>query len=86
MLARYRGRGKPRLTVGEAWKTFRDRGPPRDVLFWSGGKDSFLALRALQQELKGRNERVTLLTTFDGATGRVPFQDSQVGHVPASRT
>lgn len=47
--------------------------PVCDVLFWSGGKDSFLALRALQQA--GRS--VVLLTTFEDATEVVAHQ--QVG-------
>lgn len=38
-----------------------------DVLFWSGGKDSFLALRALAREGKesGQSRQVLLLTTFE---------------------
>jgi len=45
---------------------------PCDVLSWSGGKDSFLALRALQREAA---RAVVLLSTFDGRTGRVAHQD-----------
>ena len=44
----------------------------RDVLFWSGGKDSFLALKYLQDETEGDP---LLLTTFDDESGRVPHQD-----------
>lgn len=54
------------------------------MLFWSGGKDSFLTLRALQQENKinreaGEEEEgpVTLVTTFDGASGMIAFQDTR---------
>ncbi|MEE2787140.1 MAG: DUF5522 domain-containing protein [Myxococcota bacterium] len=43
-----------------------------DILFWSGGKDAYLALRRLQRE----NARpVILLTTYDGRTERVAHQD-----------
>ncbi|KAH9256485.1 hypothetical protein BASA81_005400 [Batrachochytrium salamandrivorans] len=45
-------------------------GPSR-VLFWSGGKDSFLALQALERE----NAQVTLLTSFEPNAGVVPEQD-----------
>ena len=43
-----------------------------DVLSWSGGKDSFLALVALARE--GLRD-VTLLTTFDGRSGQVAHQE-----------
>jgi hypothetical protein len=39
-----------------------------DVLFWSGGKDSFLALRALLRKQTGANASaygVVLITTFE---------------------
>lgn len=82
MLVQHRNRRKARLTVGASWKTFRDDGArERTVLFWSGGKDSFLTLRALQRRNKARAqgaERITLLTTFDGKTGKIPFQDTKV--------
>lgn len=44
----------------------------RDVLFWSGGKDSFLALRYLQDEA---GEDPVLLTTYDDESGKVPHQN-----------
>lgn len=44
----------------------------RDVLFWSGGKDSFLALRYLQDETV---EDPVLLTTYDDESGQVPHQN-----------
>jgi len=44
----------------------------RDILFWSGGKDSLLALRYLQDESDGDP---VLLTTFDDESGRVPHQN-----------
>ncbi len=56
-------------------------GPQRlRVVFWSGGKDSLLALlaaRALAQAEPG-DSRVMLLTTFDAASQRVPEQDTEV--------
>ncbi|PVE43847.1 DUF5522 domain-containing protein [Limnohabitans planktonicus] len=42
-----------------------------DVLFWSGGKDSFLCLSCLLEKRKN----VALLTTFDTVTNRVPIQN-----------
>lgn len=85
MLVQSRRRRKPKLTVGEGWRTFRDdKSGERTVLFWSGGKDSFLTLRALQKRhsrgREGRDgrDRITLLTTFDGKTGNIPFQDTKV--------
>ena len=47
----------------------------RDILFWSGGKDSLLALRYLQDESDGDP---VLLTTFDDESGRVPHQNIPV--------
>lgn len=44
----------------------------RDFLFWSGGKDSFLALRYVQEDAE---YDPILLTTFDDETGRVPHQN-----------
>ena len=49
--------------------------PPADVvdlLFWSGGKDSFLAYRALMREAA---RPVVLLTTFAAASRRVAHQE-----------
>ncbi|CAM9632132.1 unnamed protein product [Discosporangium mesarthrocarpum] len=67
---------KPRITTGMGWKTFEDCGPPREVLFWSGGKDSFLTLKAMQSEFNPH--RITLLTTFDSFTGTVAFQNTKI--------
>lgn len=47
----------------------------RDLLFWSGGKDSFLALRQLQKDT-GRDP--ILFTTYDDESGRVPHQNIPV--------
>ena len=43
-----------------------------DVLFWSGGKDSFLSLRTLHREAF---RPVVLLTTFDMGTRNVAHQE-----------
>ena len=43
-----------------------------DVVSWSGGKDSFLALRRLQSEGHGS---LMLMTTFDGRTEKVAHQE-----------
>ena len=51
---------------------------PVDVLFWSGGKDSFLAYRWLMRE----GERpVVLLTTFDTATRIVAHQEYRIRQI-----
>eukprot|EP00903_Cladosiphon_okamuranus_P019574 g18002.t1 len=87
MLVQHRKQKKARLTVGAGWKTFKDDGAgERTVLFWSGGKDSFLTLRALQRRSKKTvegldPERITLLTTFDAKTGKIPFQDTKITDV-----
>lgn len=49
-----------------------------DVLFWSGGKDSYLTLRALEREAK---RPVVLLTTFDGRSEKVAHQEISVNDV-----
>lgn len=49
--------------------------PSHDILFWSGGKDSFLALRYLQDD---GNEDPVLLTTYDDESSRVPHQNMPV--------
>ena len=54
---------------------------PKVVLFWSGGKDSFLAFRALCRA--GCGERIVALTTFDGATRRVAHQEVAIDTVVA---
>lgn len=47
---------------------------PVDVLFWSGGKDSFLAGRALRRE-HGCGGRLCLLTTYDSGSRTVAHQE-----------
>ena len=49
-----------------------------DVLFWSGGKDSFLSYRALLRE---RTRPVALLTTFDAASRKIAHQELPVALV-----
>ncbi len=49
---------------------------PVDLLFWSGGKDSFLALRKLQQEANGNP--VVLVTTFCANERRVAHQELEL--------
>lgn len=48
------------------------------LLFWSGGKDSLLALRYLQDD--GIREPL-LLTTFDDESARVPHQNIPVENI-----
>ncbi|KAJ8613643.1 hypothetical protein CTAYLR_003119 [Chrysophaeum taylorii] len=55
---------------------------PATVLFFSGGKDSFLALRKLQRQ--GRN--VILLTTFDGNSRTIAHQEVDVEKVVRQAT
>jgi len=45
-----------------------------DVLFWSGGKDSFLTLN----HLLGEKRNVVLLTSFGALTSRVSIQDIHI--------
>lgn len=51
--------------------------PKIDVLFWSGGKDSFLALDHLLQE----NKHVVLLTSFGALTSRVSIQNIHIKNI-----
>ena len=46
-----------------------------DVLFWSGGKDSYLALRYWEKAFAGTGRDLVLLTTFDVNTRVVAHQD-----------
>ena len=64
------------------WQTWIEINAPSsqscDVLSWSGGKDSFLALVALARE----SERdVVLLTTYDGRSGQVAHQEVHIDDV-----
>ena len=58
--------------------------PPPDVasaavLFWSGGKDSFLALRKLLADES--DPEIILLTTFDASERRVAHQDVDIASI-----
>ena len=69
------GEGVP-MAEPPLWLTeLRPPSDPVDVLFWSGGKDSFLAYRALLRE---RARPVTLLTTFDAASRTIAHQELRV--------
>ncbi len=46
-----------------------------EVLFWSGGKDSFLALRKRANRHLCSTENIVLLTTFDMTTRVVAHQE-----------
>jgi len=52
--------------------------PEKPVLFWSGGKDSYLAL--LEWQKQSRPDPV-LLTTYDDETGIVPYQEIPVSRI-----
>jgi diphthamide synthase (EF-2-diphthine--ammonia ligase) len=48
-----------------------------DILFWSGGKDSFLALSQLLKEKRN----VVLLTSFGAFTNRVSIQNIHIKNI-----
>jgi ATP-binding cassette subfamily B (MDR/TAP) protein 1 len=48
-----------------------------DILFWSGGKDSFLTLMHLLED----NRNVILLTSFGAHTSRVSIQDIHIKNI-----
>ena len=48
-----------------------------DILFWSGGKDSFLTLASLLQEKRN----VVLLTSFGSLTNRVSIQNIHIKNI-----
>lgn len=52
--------------------------PKRDLLFWSGGKDAYLAL--LYYRENHSNDPV-LLTTYDDESDRVPHQDIPIKEI-----
>lgn len=52
-----------------------------DILFWSGGKDAFLALVFHRQDNSGTP--IKLLTTYDRETQRVPHQNIPVENIKA---
>ena len=67
---------RPRLARRPAWMTgVHPPSEPADVLFWSGGKDSFLTYRALRRE----SERpIILLTTFDAQSRKIAHQELDI--------
>jgi len=52
-----------------------------DVLFWSGGKDSYLAARALKRDHGGTSGQLLLLTTFDATSRTVAHQEVAIATV-----
>lgn len=54
--------------------------PKRDVLFWSGGKDSFLALRYYMDYSE---IEPVLLTTYDDENGLIPHQNIPIARIRA---
>ena len=53
-----------------------------DILLWSGGKDSFLAARALVREHGGHtSKRLLLLTTFDATSRTVAHQEMPIATI-----
>jgi diphthamide synthase (EF-2-diphthine--ammonia ligase) len=52
--------------------------PEKPALFWSGGKDSLLALRAWQHA--GRPSPI-LVTTYDDESEMVPFQEIPISRI-----
>ncbi len=63
-----------------AWLTAARPAPkePCTVLFWSGGKDSFLALRALQ---RAEPDNIVLITTFDARSRIIAHQEVYIERV-----
>ena len=66
-----------------AWLT-EQNAKSRIALFWSGGKDSYLALRALQRDLP--DECITLVTTFDLGNRIVAHQEIHLQDIVAQAT
>lgn len=58
--------------------TMKPSALPADILFWSGGKDSYLALTELLE--KGA-ENIVLLTTFDPEQGIVAHQEVAIAQI-----
>ena len=77
---------RPRLARQSTWMTgVRPPSEAVDVLFWSGGKDSFLTYRALRRE---GQRSIVLLTTFDASSRKIAHQElgvelvtRQAGHL-----
>jgi iron complex transport system substrate-binding protein len=54
---------------------------PADVLFWSGGKDSYLAYLRLCARTDSDQRRIVLLTTINEIDGSVPHQGTTLHQV-----
>ncbi|KAI9328952.1 hypothetical protein BDR26DRAFT_873340 [Obelidium mucronatum] len=52
-------------------------------MFWSGGKDSFLALTHTMQRINPTTTQIVLLTTIDPETNKVPIQNVSVPDICA---
>jgi len=50
-----------------------------DILFWSGGKDAYLALQFYKRQYP--NRKVHLFTTFDGIRDWVPHQNIAISNI-----
>ncbi|SMO74822.1 hypothetical protein [Fodinibius sediminis] len=50
-----------------------------NILFWSGGKDAFLALHFYKQQHP--RHKLALLTTYEEKTGLVPHQQLPISHI-----
>ena len=61
-------------------------GSSTDVLFWSGGKDSFLAARALTREHGTSRGTLLLLTTFDANNRTVAHQEVHISSIVRQAT
>jgi ATP-binding cassette subfamily B (MDR/TAP) protein 1 len=57
------------------------KGEKIDLLFWSGGKDSFLAARALRREHEGSCDRMLFVTTFGGGSRTVAHQEVAIEQI-----
>ncbi|MDX1637303.1 MAG: hypothetical protein R3281_05000 [Balneolaceae bacterium] len=51
-----------------------------DILFWSGGKDAYLALQFYRREY-GNDREISLLTTYNEETDVVPHQNIAMSHI-----
>ena len=49
-----------------------------DILFWSGGKDSYLALEFYRKEYESEEHNLQLLTTYDKQQAKVPHQEIEL--------
>lgn len=52
-----------------------------DILFWSGGKDAYLALQFYRQDYPDNDRELRLLTTYEEETEVVPHQQIPLSHI-----